>query len=422
MVGEDVCTPVTVRVGGRRVKADRASSRRAGLGACHAVLLFFLLGMNLRAGVGGIPPLLLPISRDLRLSGAGQGMLTSAAILSMAVCAPAGPRLARRFGHGRSISLLLLLLAAGEGMRIVAFTDAALFASIIAVGVAAGAGSTIVPALVIEWVPDRRGLVTGFLAAGMALGVGVAALSAAPLAHITGSWRASLAMWALFSLATLVLWDRGVGSRSPVSSGLAEPVDRRATVSLRSPALWPAVLYTSTPMVVGFAMMAWVSPFFIDLGMSTSASAARLFLFQSMQLASMTTLPTLADRLRDLRPLLGLPLVCIGGGIVMLLVDPLGSDPYAVAMLGIGVGGNTALGIALISLVSPSRAIASSVGGIVFTVAFACSALGPVALGELHDRTGSYAAGFAALVARTIAALVASSRLKPGVTVSAVHN
>ena len=92
--------------------------------------LFFLLGMNLRVGIGGIPPLLLPISRDLRLSGAGQGMLTSAAIVSMAACAPAGPRLVRRFGIDSSISLVLVVLAAGEGMRIVAFTASTLFASI----------------------------------------------------------------------------------------------------------------------------------------------------------------------------------------------------------------------------------------------------------------------------------------------------
>lgn len=386
---------------------------------CHAVVLFFLLGMNLRVGIGGIPPLLLPISRDLRLSGAGQGMLTSAAILAMAVCAPAGPRLARRFGNSSSISLLLVLLAAGEGMRIVAFTAATLFASIITVGAAAGAASTIAPALMIEWVPDRRGLVTGFLAAGMALGVGIAALSAAPLAHVAGSWRAGLAMWALFSLATLMLWNRATRSRSPVLSRLAGPVDRCATVSLRSPALWTAVIYTSTPMVIGFTVVAWLSPFFIGLGMSTSASASRLFLFQAMQLASMMTLPTLADRLRDLRVLLGLPLVCIGGSLVMLLADPLGSDPYAVAVLGIGVGGSTALGIALISRVSGDGAVASSVGGIVYTIAFACSSLGPVALGELHDRTGSYAPGFAALAALPIAALAASFWLKPGVTVEA---
>jgi CP family cyanate transporter-like MFS transporter len=117
--------------------------------------------------------------------------------------------------------------------------------------------------------------------------------------------------------------------------------------------------------------------------------------------------------------LLGLPLVCVGGSLLMLLADPLGSDPYAVAVLGLGVGGSTALGIALISRVSGGRVVASSVGGIVYTIAFACSSVGPVALGELHDRTGSYTAGFAALAVLTIAALVASSWLKPGVTVKA---
>jgi CP family cyanate transporter-like MFS transporter len=90
---------VTVPADGRVMKPDHVRSLRPGLRTPQAMLVFFLLGMNLRVGVGGIPPLLAPIAADVHLSGAGQGMLTSVAILTMAMFAPSGPVLARRFGH-----------------------------------------------------------------------------------------------------------------------------------------------------------------------------------------------------------------------------------------------------------------------------------------------------------------------------------
>jgi CP family cyanate transporter-like MFS transporter len=278
------------------------------------------------------------------------------------------------------MSLLLVLLAVGEAMRAFAFTTPVLFASIVVVGVGAGAASTIVPALLVEQVPLRRGLVTGFFAAGLALGVGVAAVTAAPLVQLLGQWRLASAVWTAFMLGTLLLLKWAI-PRSSRRTGGGCTGERGFRVSLRAPTLWPVVVYVSSPIIVGFTTIAWVGHFFIDLGLTLQAAATRLFVFQVMQLVSMTAMPMVADRLRDLRPLVSLPVCCVGVGIVSLLAAPLGSDPYAVAVLGLGVGGSTALGIAPISLVSENEHVASSVGGVVFTCAFALSAVWPVAVG-----------------------------------------
>jgi CP family cyanate transporter-like MFS transporter len=81
--------------------APSPATARPGLPLLHALLfvaLVTLIGLNLRAAMGAVPPLLGDITADLGLSGTSQGMLTSMAIVFTVLCAPLGHTLGARIG------------------------------------------------------------------------------------------------------------------------------------------------------------------------------------------------------------------------------------------------------------------------------------------------------------------------------------
>ena len=68
------------------------------------VVMVALIGLNLRAALGSIPPLLGPISDELGIPGSTQGMLTSLSVVFMGLFAPVGQRVAARFGSEAKVT------------------------------------------------------------------------------------------------------------------------------------------------------------------------------------------------------------------------------------------------------------------------------------------------------------------------------
>lgn len=376
----------------------------------------FAIAVNLRGALGSVPPLLGDISAELHLSGAEQGLLTSLAIVFMALSAPLGSAFRAVISDERLMSLTLAVLALGELMRAWAYSRTLLFVSVAIIGAAMGAGSTLVPALIARHLPASRGIATGTFAAGLALGVAAAAATANPLADWLGGWRGALAAWSTVTLLALAAWEARI-------RGQSRPQNRPATGAaaarspLKSGTAWLLTLYTATPMVIGFTALAWTAPFYASEGYSDQGAANRVVIFQLVQLISMIGLPVIADSMRDSRSLLAAALGTACVGLTFLIVSPVGLDPFAVTLLGLGVGGNTALGLSLIPAISASPAVAGRLSAMVFTTAFTLSAAGPVAFGALKDLASSYAVGFGALLALGLSALAAIPALKPGRTV-----
>jgi CP family cyanate transporter-like MFS transporter len=251
--------------------------------------------------------------------------------------------------------------------------------------------------------------------------VAIAAGTAVPLADLFGEWQSALATWALVAILTVVAWHGTVVRRSTAATAsFRAKTAPRQKFSYRSVTAWLVTFYAATPMVIGFTIVAWISPFYLSAGLPDQSAANRLVTFQIAQLLSMILLPLLAERLRDLRILLAAPLVLACGGVGLLLADPRFLDPLAVIMLGLGVGGTTALGLFLIPVISTSVGVAGQLSGMVFTVAFTASAVGPVTLGALRDLTDSYTIGFVALLTLGLLALGSVLALRPGRVVDPV--
>ena len=375
-----------------------------------------LIGLNLRAALGSVPPLLPHITADLHLSGTSQGLLTSVVIVFMGLSAPFGQKLGVRLGAERATAVTLGLLAAGCALRLVAVHELVFLASCAVAGIGMGAASALIPSLIAHHVPRIRGITTGLYSTGLALGVAAAAWVALPTERWLSGWRPALALWggitALTGLLWLALLPRLRGATRP-----PEPAGIDHRLPWRSPTAWWVTWFMTANMIIGFSGLAWVTPFYVELGAPAGRAAGYFVLFQVVQLVAMLTLPWVTDFTRDRRAMLALCVACSGLGITCLLVAPLALAIPAVCLFGLGVGGGSTLALVLLVDTTTSQRDAARLSGMVMLVAFLAGAAGPALLGLLHDLTGTFMSGYATVLVLTLLLLVSVPAFRPGRTI-----
>ena len=99
--------------------------------------------------------------------------------------------------------------------------------------------------------------------------------------------------------------------------------------------------------------------------------------------------------------------------LVLIALAPLAAPAVWAVLLGLGVGGSFALALTVVGLVAPSPRTPRARRGWRSSWATCSPRPGPVAVGLLHDATGSYRWPYLALVGVglvTLAAAVPASR------------
>jgi MFS transporter, CP family, cyanate transporter len=383
-----------------------STAAQPDLPAWVVVAMVTLMGLNLRAPIGSVPPLLTQVSADLHLSGTAQGLLTSVSIAFLGLSAPLGQKLSARIGAERATTVTLGVLALGCALRLVA-TDTVLFLISSAVaGIGMGSASALIPSLIAHHLRRGRGFAMGLYSTGLALGVALAAGIAVPSERWLGGWRPALALWGALTAATAVIWAllvprlRTSGPARPASDA---PVDHR--LPWRSTTAWWLTWFTAAAMIIGFSGLAWVTPLYVWLGVSPERAAWYFVLFQLVQLAAMLTLPSLTDFTRDRRPLLALVVGCSAVGISFLLLAPLTLAVPAVCLFGLGAGGGSTLGLVLIVDVTDGQAGAARLSAMVMLIGYLAGALGPVLLGLLLQVTGGFTIGYSVVLGLAVLTL-----------------
>lgn len=361
-----------------------------------------LIGLNLRAALGSVPPLLDDITHDLHLSGTEQGLLTSVAVAFMGLSAPLGQKLAARIGAERATTATLVLLALGCAMRVAPGGVYLFLVSCAVTGAGMGSASALIPGLIAHHVAHMRGFAMGLYSTGLALGVAAAAWIAVPSARWSGGWRPALAFWGLITALTALAWTV-VARRLHRAPEPAAMVNHR--LPWRSRTAWLITWFTGAAMIIGFSGLAWVTPLYVHLGVSVQRAAGYFVIFQLVQLGAMLTLPWLTDYTTDRRPLLAVVAGCSIAGLVCLLVAPLPLAVPAVGLFGLGAGGGSTLALVLLVDVTHTQTDAARLSAMVMLVAYLAGALGPAMLGILRQVTGGFTAGYAVVLGLAVLAL-----------------
>lgn len=369
-----------------------------------------LLAMNLRPAVAAVGPLLPRIRLDTGLSGLGAGVLAALPVLCFGALAPLAPVLVRRVGTQPALVAALAALVGGLALRLLPGLGF-LFAGTAVAGAAIAVANVLLPVLVRRSFHHRTGVMTGLYATALIGMAAVAAAVAVPLANALGGWRPGLGIWAAPVAATLGLWVFQLRRGGPRSDASGRPTPQAedpgeripgVTLLLRDRIAWALTLFFALQSAGFYATLAWLPSVFRSHGASETKAGVLLGVSLFVGIASALIVPAIAARARDQRALVVVFTACAALGWLGILTAPM-SAPYLWSVL-LGMGQNALFPLALTLIVLRGGTVANTAGlsTLVQTIGYSLAAFAPLAIGALHDATGSWTTPVVVLLALLI--------------------
>src|SRR5881397_3812108 len=131
------------------------------------VTLLWLAGMGLRLTVLAVPPVILLIQADLRLSGTEIGILSGLPVILFAMAALPGSLLIARFGALSTLVTGLLIAGVASGLRGAVLDVFALYAATILMSAGIAIMQPALSPLVRQWMPQRVSFGTALYSNGL---------------------------------------------------------------------------------------------------------------------------------------------------------------------------------------------------------------------------------------------------------------
>jgi CP family cyanate transporter-like MFS transporter len=379
-------------------------------GRTLALIGIVAVAFNLRSAVASLSPILVALERDIPLSALAVGFLGMLPPLCYAVFGILTPVLARRFGLEATLVVSLGALVVGLSGRGLATSTGWLLTASAVTFAAIGVGNVLLPPLVKRYFPDRIGLLTTVYVTAMSVSTFLPPLVAVPVADAAG-WRVSLGLWGVVALASLVPWIALiVHPRREIPAELPEEAEPGLLrYAFRSPLAWALMIVFAVSGFNAYALFAWL-PLILQetAGSSPAEAGALLSLFAAMGLPAALAVPVLAARHGAVRWLVAVGAVSLVLGYLGLILWPATATWAWVALVGIGPL-FFPLALVLINLRTRTHAGAVALSGFVQSVGYVAVAIGPLAVGLLHDATGEWTLPLVFLLASAVPAAIAGA-------------
>jgi CP family cyanate transporter-like MFS transporter len=370
-----------------------------------------LVAINLRPAAASIGPLISRIQHDTGLQSGWASALTTLPVLCFGLLAPLAPVLAKRFGVRASIAGAMVTLLAGIAMRLlpgIAF----LFLGTAIAGSAIAIGNVLLPVLVRRDGHRRTATVMAFYSTAL---IGFAALAAGvtvPLADaLGGGWKGGLGIWAVPAAVAALAWSPCLLRRdrdTAPTDGVPPPARERVPVSslLRNPLAWQVTLFFALQSAGFYATLAWLPSIFESHGASQAHAGFLLSLAAGVGLVTGVTVPALAHRWADQRPLMVACCALTAAGLAGLVLSPM-SAPYVWTVL-LGLGQNAAFPLALMLIVGRAGDVphTEALSTMTQSIGYVLGAFGPLAAGAIHGATGSWTPSLIVLLAIVVPELM----------------
>lgn len=367
-----------------------------------------LVAFNLRIAITSLGALLDEVRTGLHLSGVMAGFVTTMPTIAFAGFGALTPLLVRWVSPPRLLVAAMAALAAGQVLRVA--TDS--FIVFIGTSALALAGIAIanilLPTLVKQYFPHRAGLVTGAYTTALTIGMTVAAAASVPIAHAFGSWRVGLGVWAALAAVAVLVWLPVVPPRTRDRARTRSATAAARVRPSRTRLGWATALYFGLQSLSAYAIMGWLAQLFRDAGYQPETAGLLLAGVTAAGVPVALLMPTMATRLRTLRPLVlgmsaaaaasyvGLALAPHGGALIWVLLLAIGQGAFPLILATIGLRARTAAGTVALS-------------GFAQSTGYVIAALGPLLVGLLHESTGGWTAPIGlllvALAGQTLAGL-----------------
>ena len=410
----------------------RRSARTVFWGALAGIVL---IALNFRGPIVAPSPILDVLQSELGMSVQTSGLLTALPIACFGVISFLALPLLRRGGPDQAIAFCLAGILAGTLLRSAGGTGLALAGTVV-IGASIAVGNVLVPVIIRrDFPPARVPLVTGTYTAAMNIGSMTTLILTAPLAAAFG-WRLAMAVWCTLAIAVwctlaiaaalawlgLVGWRDfllgGAGAKAARATGdgdtpapadaAGEPAPQAQPAVWRRPVAWLLLIAFSGQAFSFYAVSTWLPTLLSDLlGLDAAGAGAGASLFQGPAIAGALAVPLLARRLRT-RTLLWLTVAAWAALPAGMLLAPAGWVAW-VTLGGMAQGaGITVIFLILVRLGGSGRQ-AGQLSAMVQGGGYLVAAAGPVALGTLHDVSGSWTLPLLAVCVSIAALLVAGT-------------
>ena len=344
----------------------------------------------LRAPVLAVAPVAGIVGADLGVSAAVVGLLTSIPVLAFAICSPIAVWVIRRGGIDFALSLCLAGAIVGCLIRSAGGLPAALVGTAL-IGLFLTIGNVVVPIIIAREFPrERAHFMTGVYTSAINVGTMTVTLATAPLAEQIG-WRSAILVWAGFGVVALAVWLglHGVrGALVPRAAATALPVGEAPPRVLRSASTWLLGAAFAGQAFSFYGVTAWLPSLLEDEGFATAAAGGIAAIFQVAGIVGALFVPILTTRVSILS---GVLFVAVGW-----LAIPIGFavDPSLwwlwCAVGGVAQGGGLTVVFIMIGALGGSDDTVAGRSGVVQGMGYGLAAVGPIALGALHDATGTW--------------------------------
>ncbi|MBE1874635.1 CynX/NimT family MFS transporter [Myceligenerans pegani] len=434
------------------------SRRTVSAGALLAALL--VVGLNFRAPITALPPVLPDVATGLGMSSVEAGLLTGVPILCFALFAPVASWIIGRVGPYRAMTLAVAGVLAGTLLRSAATGPAGVWIAVAGtavIGAAITLGNVAAPVIVAHDFARRAALATGLYTASLNLGSVFTTTLTVPLAAWLG-WQAALAAWSVLAVVALVTWAwviRGVPARGEVSdrerparpraapdteassaatsstagAGPEAAAGRRGAALSRAESTRPAerVLRRPITWMLAVAFVGQSFAFFAvtgalpellgdRIGFTPAEAGAAASLFQGLAILGSLVLPaTYALRL-PIGAASAVVTACWLSLPLGLLFAP-GWWAIWCSLAGFAQGGNFAVIFTLVAQRAGSPVAARRMAATVQSCGYVVAFTGPSVMFAVHDATGGWAAPLAlilaVLTAMAVALALATMRISP---------
>jgi CP family cyanate transporter-like MFS transporter len=241
----------------------------------------------------------------------------------------------------------------------------------------------------------------------------IAAGIAVPIAGLTHEgWRWSLGIWAALAVVGVVVLAPHLRRPMALRAGPAPVASEMPADRSRSPwtsALgWQVTVFMGVQSAIYFILITWLPSIEQSTGISATTAGFHQLLLNTGGIAgSLLTAAAIHRRPHDQRPIAVVISLLIGVGLTAELLMPSLSTLW-VCVIGLGTGGTISLALSLFALRAINPRQAADLSGMAQTIGYLMAATGPIAIGILHDATGSWSAALVVVLVLVVAQLVIS--------------
>ncbi|MDR2567198.1 MAG: MFS transporter [Bifidobacteriaceae bacterium] len=369
-----------------------ASTRSIWRGRLTVLAGLVILGLNLRAAVTTVAPMLALIRADMALSPTTESLIATAPPLMFAAFGALAPLLGRRWGLERVLAGGMGVAAAATVARAVTSDEVVFLITTGLIMAGLGTANVGVPPLIKRYFPDRIGLMTTASTVFLVLGQAIPPTFAVPLADLLG-WRWAVGVWAAGAGLAALPWliqpyrlNRRRRLRGQPKPATAPP---QPVKLVRSSLFWGITGLLTCNSAAAYALIGWVPQIVADAGASQPQAALVLSAFTAGSLVPALLAPALTVRLRHPQIAIVVMFLCWTGGLLGFALAPLDGIWWWVVLTRLG-DGNYACALTLMNLRTRSSQTLLAVSGFGQAIAYVVAAAATFVFGQLYASTGGW--------------------------------